>query len=310
MRIVSLEPFVTDIIATCQGSASLVGITHECVLPPGGLQVVVTESPSVAPKYFNPEEAGLAAGLSRYNLNVNALKKLSPDKIITQVVAREGEVFSRWAEQYLQKTLGRGVVVQDVSCSSLDRMYAVVEEVAGVVGHAREGRMMAGRAKAQLMEWADSFYSRCKGKRVVVLSGVGPARVASSWIPSLVRMFSATPFRRDSEHKDKDLQWDEVRAFNPDVIVIAPIGSSLSESVQLLPQLQLFPGWEELPAVKRGEVVFCDGVNMYRAGPRFVEGAAVLLSAIAGLESGFITKRDEFYKIRYIELYRHKFLSR
>ena len=36
--------------------------------------------------------------------------------------------------------------------------------------------------------------------------------------------------------------------------------------------------------------------------------AAVLLSAMAELDSGYITKRDEFYRLRFVELHRHRFL--
>lgn len=308
MRIVSLEPFVTDILIACEEGGSILGFTHECTPPRNSAQsIVVTKGGDAAPKYFDPDEACFAAGVSRYALNIEAIKGLAPDRIITQIVAADAASFIAWGERYLEQAFGKKVVIQDVSCGSLERMYEVEGEVAAVVKRAREGRMMAGRAKAQLMEWADSFYSRCKGKKVVVISGLSPIQVADGWIPSLVRMFSASYFRRDSEQRDKPLTWGDVCAFAPDVMVVAPRGKALQECASLLSFLQGLPDWEAIPAVKRGEVVFCDSSNIYRAGPRFVQGAAVLVSAIAGLDSGYITQRDEYFKIRYIELYRHKF---
>jgi hypothetical protein len=60
--------------------------------------------------------------------------------------------------------------------------------------------------------------------------------------------------------------------------------------------------------VKRGEVIFCAGIDLYRPGARFLKGAAILVSAIAGLDSGYITERDEYFKVRYLELHRHRFM--
>jgi hypothetical protein len=33
-----------------------------------------------------------------------------------------------------------------------------------------------------------------------------------------------------------------------------------------------------------------------------------LVSAMAGLDAGYITKRDEFHRLRFVELHRHRFL--
>ena len=82
----------------------------------------------------------------------------------------------------------------------------------------------------------------------------------------------------------------------------------MGEGIRHLPTLQGLPNWEGLPAVKRGDVIFADGVSLYDAGPGFLRGAAVVVSALASLESGYITKRDEYVKLRFVELHRHKFL--
>jgi ABC-type Fe3+-hydroxamate transport system substrate-binding protein len=78
--------------------------------------------------------------------------------------------------------------------------------------------------------------------------------------------------------------------------------------VKTLKTLQEMNHWEDIPAVKRGDVVFAEGVALYSPGPRFLDGAAVLVSVLAGLESGYITQRDEYFKLRFVELHRHKFL--
>jgi iron complex transport system substrate-binding protein len=137
---------------------------------------------------------------------------------------------------------------------------------------------------------------------------VNPLRVAGRWIPDIVKTASAQPQFLAVNEMDKATTWREVEAFRPDVIVIAPEGFSLEESVKTLPILERVGEWSGLPAVKRGEVIFCEGVGLYRPGPKLLKGAAVLFSAIAGLESGYITARDEFFRLRFVELHRHRFL--
>ena len=96
--------------------------------------------------------------------------------------------------------------------------------------------------------------------------------------------------------------------FRPDVIIVAPCGATLEESLRSLKELEAAPEWEDIPAVKRGEVIFYEGVELYQPGPRFIKGVAVMVSAVAGLDSGYITKKDEFYRLRFVELHRHRFM--
>lgn len=312
MRIVSLEPFVTDILNYCGGGDSLVGVTHLCTAADNGEPLVLTTSRAAAEKYLDPDEACLAAGLCRFPLQLESLKKRAPEIIFSEIVAADVAAYILWAQDLLKRTTSKQVSIRNISCVSLQQMYELVENVAGVVGSAREGRELASRAKAQLMEWGDSFFDRCKGKRVVVISNLNPLCVATRWIPDLIRTMSATSFQRSLDRQKADSQkapveWNELVDFRPDVIVVASMDGELADSVKLLPQLQSMEGWEDIPAVKRGEVIFANGSTLYRAGPRFTAGAAVLVSAIAGLDSGYITQRDEYYKIRYIELHRHRF---
>src|SRR5712692_4558832 len=88
-RIVSLLPSSTEILCALGLEASLVGISHACDYPPG-----VTSLPRLtAPSSDKPGE-GLApdreahavvqAGLSVYQLDLDLLRALQPDLIVTQ----------------------------------------------------------------------------------------------------------------------------------------------------------------------------------------------------------------------------------
>jgi iron complex transport system substrate-binding protein len=309
VRIISLQPFATDILARFGVGWDLVGVTHRCEVPSSSSKAQVLTARDVQVYVgLDENDCKFAAGVSQPSLNVGALKTLVPDVIVAEINDPNPPEFIAWAEAYLRKATERKVRVIDTSIGSLEQMYSVVEQIGSLTGNAVEARKLAGKTKAQLMAWADSFFERCKGKKVVVLSSVEPVVMAERWIPDLVKLLGARAIERDPERKDRPPTWPEIVSGRPDVIVVAPEGMPLAESVKTLKVVQELPNWEDLPAVKRGEVIFCSGVELYRPGPKFLHGAAILVSAVAGLDSGYITERDEYFKVRYLELHRHKFL--
>jgi iron complex transport system substrate-binding protein len=105
----------------------------------------------------------------------------------------------------------------------------------------------------------------------------------------------------------RQVRWEDVVAFNPDVIVVAPEGLDLKSSMASFKELSKLPHWEDLPAVKRSEVIFTDGIeHFYNPAVGIMDSMAILISAIAGFESGYITTRDTFYRLRWLELHRHR----
>jgi iron complex transport system substrate-binding protein len=309
MRIVTLQPYLTDTVLSLGLEAQLAGCTHLCSVPEGANQVVKVTTPSAAAgATLSADESRLASELTSWPVDLDALYAVKPDLIVTQCKASDRVAFTTWAEEALSKVMGRKVRVYCAQVKTLQGMYDTFEEVAVCAGQGRAGRELAHRVKSQLLDWGDNFYERLKNKRVTVLSSLKPLSLASSWIPSVIELASALPQMIVPGEEDRVTTWREVVEFKPDVIVVAPRGASLEESVRALKALERVPEWESIPAVKRGEVIFCDGLRLYSPGPKFLQGAGILFSAIAGLESGYITKRDEFYRLRFLELHRHRFL--
>jgi iron complex transport system substrate-binding protein len=309
MRVVTLQPFLTDILSYLGAGADLVGVSHLCEVPSDAVVAsVVTGHSAVPSRKSNPDLDRLAKGLSSLSVDVEKLLGLNPDLILTDIAEGDPAPFCSWAEGVLEKELGRRIRVRAFSIRSLQMMYDAFEEIGVAIGKAREGRELTNRLKAQMMDWGDNFYPRMKNKKVTVLSGVNPLRVAGRWIPDIIKTASAQPQFHAVNELDKATTWNEIVTFRPDVMVVAPEGYSLAESVKTLAVLERVPQWEDIPAVKRGEVIFCEGSGLYRPGPKILKGAAVLFSAIAGMESGYITARDEFFRLRFVELHRHRFL--
>jgi len=63
----------------------------------------------------------------------------------------------------------------------------------------------------------------------------------------------------------------------PEVIVLAPCGFHVDDVEWEARRVTLFPGWEDLPAVKSGAVWVVDASSYYsRPGPRLVDGMELM----------------------------------
>jgi hypothetical protein len=53
-------------------------------------------------------------------------------------------------------------------------------------------------------------------------------------------------------------------------------------------------------------------MDLYRPGPKFLKGLAAFVSAmagVAGVEKPIMKDQDDYYRIRQVEMYRHKLLD-
>ena len=113
--------------------------------------------------------------------------------------------------------------------------------------------------------------------RVAFIEWVEPPMAGGNWMPELIEAAGGhNLFGTAGEHSGW-MQWDEIRAANPDAIVVAPCGYDLARCLEELPLLEAKPGWSSLAAVRSGRVYFADG-NAYfnRPGPRLADTAEIL----------------------------------
>ena len=308
MKIVSLNPDLTEILYALQAGTRVCGVTHLCPPAPGELNPPIVSLSSSPRPTGNFERDKLQNGLSSIPVDLEKLRELSPTTIVTTVVSDNPDTFCGFAQGYFLNHWMSSIKVKSIEIESLDGLLAAYGELGVIVGMAAVGRDRAQRIKSQLLDWGRNLYDRLRNKKTVVLSSVEPLEVAGCWVPDIIKLVSGRPMNADRQTKDAPTTWEAVAEFAPDAILVAPRGKSVEESVRYLRALEDVPQWDSLPAVKRGEVVFSDGIRIYQTGSKMLEGAGILVSAMAGLDAGYITKRDEFYRLRFVELHRHRFM--
>jgi iron complex transport system substrate-binding protein len=285
------------------------GVTHLCPPPPSSDYNPEVVTLAVAPGPSGSiERDKLRGGLSAIPVDIDKLKAVAPSVIVTTVVSDNPDDFCGFAQEYFQHHWMKNVRVKSLDIGGLNDLLDVYGELGTLIGLGSTGRDRAQRIKSQLLDWGRNLYERLRNKKTVVLSSIEPLEVAGCWVPDIIRLVSGRPMLPDLRDMSAPITWEELAAFAPDAIMVAPRGKTLEESVRYLRKLEDAPVWDSLPAVKRGEVVFADGLRIYQTGAGLLDGAGILVSAMAGLDAGYITKREEFYRLRFVELHRHRFL--
>ena len=169
---------------------------------------------------------------------------------------------------------------------SLDPQYVgdVLEDIRRV-GQATGAEAEAERITTDMQQRIDSIAARTADithrPRVLHLEWVDPLMCGGHWVPEMVDMAGGENCFGDKETGSFRLEWDEVVASQPEVIIFMPCGFDVKRGMQDVPLLSEREEWASLPAVKNNLVYAIDaGAYTSRSGPRLVEGLEIMSEMI------------------------------
>jgi iron complex transport system substrate-binding protein len=112
---------------------------------------------------------------------------------------------------------------------------------------------------------------------VACIEWIDPLMGAGNWMPELVTLAGGESLFGEPAAHSGWLQWAELRAADPETVILLPCGFDIERTRSELGPLLAQPGWEELRAVREGRVFVVDG-NQYfnRPGPRLLESLEIL----------------------------------
>jgi iron complex transport system substrate-binding protein len=284
VRICSFIPSATEIVYLLGLQDQLHGVTHECDYPPDA-----KNKPHVVRSVFEDwdheptsgeisETIGkrLQEGLGIYQIDLETLQAAEPDLLLTQAICEVCAVSSR---QVAECSLGLPKQPQVIS---LDPQYLgdVLEDIRRV-SEATNTRSRGDEVVAALQARIEKVVKRAaqttERPKVLHLEWSEPLMCGGHWVPEMVEMAGGINCFGDKETGSYRLDWDDVVASQPDVVVLMLCGYTVKRGLQDLPLLQAKPGWEDLPAVKHQRVFVMDGsAYTSRSGPRLVTGLEIL----------------------------------
>jgi len=280
-RIISLLPSATEIVAALGFGGNLVGRSHECDFPAGVERLPIcssTKIPAQGSSYEIDERVKeiVAEGLSVYRVDVERLRELQPDLILTQTQCAVCAVTPRDLEDALCRWTGARPRMLSLEPNNLDDVWNDVRRV----GEALE---VPSRAE----ELVDSLGQRLAAIReqtralsrptVAAIEWLGPLMAGGNWMPELIEIAGGRSlFAKAGEHSDW-LDWATLIEADPEAILLVPCGFKIAQTIRDLNLLTENPAWPTLRAVRERRVYLIDGHHFFnRPGPRLVESAEIV----------------------------------
>ena len=288
MRIVSLLPSSTEILFALGLGDSVVGVTHECDFPADARtkNVVVR---SVLPENLSAAEIDRAVsdfnsrGESIYHVDAGALRELAPDLIITQDLCHVCAASPGDLKAALE-TLPRQPRVLSLNPHSLGDVWDDIRAVGAETDRMFEADMLVKQRRSQVERIAREAHritSAGARPRVACLEWLDPFYNAGHWVPEMVAAAGGTELLSRAGEPSARIAWEELFAAQPDVIFIMPCGYNIEKAEDEFAQMKLPAQWNELPAVRNGNVYVTDANSYFsRPGPRLSEGVAILASVL------------------------------
>jgi iron complex transport system substrate-binding protein len=282
IRIVSLLPAATEIVAALGLMEQVVGVSHECDFPTeANARPRVTRCPV--------HNTGLASGEvdqwvrralrengTIYVIDEPLLHELRPDVILTQklcdVCAVGYGTVARLAE-----TLPGPPQLVNLEPTSLADIFDDIRRVAqtcGVPGRAHKIIARLSERVEVVRRRADriSYRPRC-----FLMEWVDPPFCSGHWGPELMEIAGGRDSLGRNHQPSAQVDWREVIDARPEIMVLALCGYDINRARCDYELLRSFPGFDSIPAAHDGEIYLVDASAYFaRPGPRIVDSLEIL----------------------------------
>lgn len=282
MRICSLVPGATEVVAALDLTDQLVAVSHECDYPesirhvPSVVESVIDQHNLSSDAIDRAVKQLVSTGQRLYRLNEQRLRDARPNVILTQDLCHVCAVTPDQLTQAITSLASEPRLVT-LNPTSMEDMLLDVVRIAQAVGAADRGQALLQSLRARLDH--ASTTKRAIRPRVVCLEWLDPLYIAGHWVPEMVALAGGTDILGRKDQPSRETTWKEVTDANPDILLIMPCGYSVQRTLDELGRLESSrTAWSALLA--RWPETYVLDANAYfsRPGPRLVDGVELLAS--------------------------------
>lgn len=298
MRIVSLLPSATEIVAALGLEDSLVGVTHECDFPPSVLDLPKVTRTHIPADASSAEidrlvRERLKTGNALYALDHAALENLQPDLIVTQALCDVCAVAEDEVREAACRLPGSPRVV-NLEPMTLGGMFDAMHEVARAADAEAQGDTAVAALRARVDAVAARSATLTNLPRVAFLEWLDPPFSGGHWNPELVRLAGGLDVLGHEGHPSRTLTWNDIRDARPDVLFIACCGFDAERTLKDVAEFNAksvsgaassfapLASFALEPASSCERPVFVTDGSQYfnRPGPRLVDSLEILAHAL------------------------------
>jgi iron complex transport system substrate-binding protein len=281
MRVLSLLPASTEIIAALHAGDSIVGITHECDFPADVVRTLprVTRSMMDAslttPREIDEAVRGLShAGEPLYLLDEDAITSLAPDLIVTQALCEVCAVSETDVRAIAARLPSKPQVVT-LSGSTWNGVAEDMRRLGAALGCVDTAAEVVESLEARIRDVHETLRAaRAPRPNVVVIEWTDPVFAAGHWVPELVRRAGGHELMSVAGEHSTVRTVEAIRSAGPELLVVAPCGYDVERAASAAREL-----------LARDEWVWAGGIPVWavdansllsRPGPRLVNGIETL----------------------------------
>jgi len=283
MKIVSLLPSATEIVAALGMADHLVARSHECDWPSRVEPLPVLTAPKMNPQanaasIDRDVRALVQDGLSVYQLDAEAIQRLAPDFVITQSQCELCAVSLKEVAQALRdwtspQAAPELVSLEPMCLADIAKDITLVAQSLGVEA--------AGAAlNAQLADGFSNLRAQTAAlpsQRVFFMEWTAPLMGAGNWMPETIAAAGGEVVLVQEGAHSPVVSWAEVAEADPQVILVGPCGFSIERARQEMAALVDLPAYQNLRAVRSGDVYLVNGNHFFnRPGPRLLQSAQIV----------------------------------
>lgn len=288
-RIASLLASGTEIVCGLGLSRNLVGISHECDYPAEILDRPRLTAPTIdIAAGSNRIDASVRdaarSGRALYTLHTSELARLAPDVIVTQahcdVCAINYDEVVRCTRAVPALAAARIVALNPATLADI---LDDVRRVAAAIGTPERGERLfqslarrIGTVRERTSHLSDSLRPR-----TIFIEWIEPLMIAANWMPDVIHTAGGRCPLTKSGERSRYTDWNDVRRFDPEVMVIAACGFDVDRTEREASSLPALEHWADITAAKTGRVYVADGNALFnRSGPRIVDSLELLASIL------------------------------
>lgn len=222
MRIVSLAPAATEIVADLGLLGCLVGRSHECRWPAEVHAVPAVSAARIDPAALDSQQIdgavreAVATGRPLFTVDGAALSALRPEVIVAQDLCR---VCAADAEDVASVA----VRVIALGPRTLAEVAESVRLLGRELGVASRGEAVAADMLARI-DRVRRLAAGLRRRRVFVAEWTDPPFACGHWIPEMVEAAGGEEVMGRAGERSVPVAWEDVRAAGPELVIAAPCG--------------------------------------------------------------------------------------
>ena len=286
-KIVTLIPSATEIVAFLGYKDSIVGRSHECDYPKDLNNIIKLTSPKIDIDGTSKEidtqiNTILENSLSVYKVDVDQLKILKPDFVITQSQCEVCAVSFSEVEDIVSKHLSEKTKIISLQPNTLREVFDDLRRVAIGLDINKEETNRLIKPLEDRLNFIKNKTSNQKKPTIACIEWIDPLMAAGNWIPEMVAISGGNDVFGKSGKDSHWIKFEEIKKFNPDILVFLPCGFNIEKTRnELEAQLIKNNEWSFLKAFKNKNFFVADGNQFFnRPGPRLIESLEIFAEII------------------------------